>query len=310
MLQVLLGWGVGEFQFLPLMLGMLLFGLPHGAIDHLVALGLAGKGLRPMPFAVVTVAYLLLVVAVLGLWVCSPIAAAVGFLAMTIWHWGKGDIAFERCVLNADVKFRGRLADGVHLVTRGLIPISLPLVAFPEEATDFLSACVKIFAPAALVEPGQWRLAALSLFAFFFIADCLWHLRHGRQALARRVLMENICLAGFFAHITPLVAIGWYFAGWHGFRHVIRLSGYVAGDTRSDMPFRNKIGRTIRQALPFTVVSLLMLVGLRTELADRIMGTSDEMALYLVLVSALTVPHLVVVEWMDRSEFALRSGRG
>jgi len=122
-LQTFVGLDVGWFRFLPLVLGMVLFGLPHGAVDHLVALGLAGRSLSPFPLTIVISLYSLVVVAVFASWVFFPLAAAVGFLIMTIYHWGKSDFAFERICLEPAVSFRNRTEDGVHLILRGLIPI-------------------------------------------------------------------------------------------------------------------------------------------------------------------------------------------
>jgi hypothetical protein len=45
-----------------------------------------------------------------------------------------------------------------------------------------------------------------------------------------------------------------------------------------------------------------MLVGLFLALPDRVANHFEVAALYLVLVSALTLPHLIIVEWIDRRE--------
>ena len=88
-LQAVFGLDDGVLRFLPLLVGLFLFGLPHGAIDHLVALGLARRGMRLRPFVVVVTLYLVVVVAVLLLWWVAPLFTALGFLVMTIFHWGK-----------------------------------------------------------------------------------------------------------------------------------------------------------------------------------------------------------------------------
>jgi len=302
LLQVVFGFEDGSFQFLPLALGVILFGLPHGAIDHLVALGLAGRPLCPAPLSIVISLYLLLVFSVLGMWLFFPFAAAMGFLIMTIYHWGKGDLAFERYVLRSTPAFRGRIGDGIHVVLRGLIPIGLPFLAFPHEATEFVATCVRIFSADIEVSLDVWRKLVFVLFVFFLVSDCLIHLLHSRLLFARRIVIENFLLVIFFWLVPPLIAIGWYFAAWHGLRHILRLNGYEPEMPVTRSILRERFLRFAWQAFPFTLAAVLMLAGLLGGLADRIPGRFEGVALYLVFISALTLPHLLIVEWMDWRE--------
>ena len=302
LLQVVAGLDEGWGRLVPLAIGLLLFGLPHGAIDHLVALGLAGRSLQLLPLSAVLSLYLSVVMAVLALWVLLPGLAALGFLIMTIYHWGKGDLAFERCDVDNESGFRGSLANGIHLILRGLIPIGLPFLIFPDQASEFINACVRFFAPDRVIDWSLWRSLLLIAFVGFFCGDLWVHLRHFRQPLARRVLMENFALALFFSLVPPVIAIGWYFAGWHGFRHLLRLARYQAVDRPAALDLPTGLARLGWQAFPFTVVSVIMLLILYIGMADRVTDSFQATALYLVLISALTLPHLIIVEWMDRRE--------
>jgi Brp/Blh family beta-carotene 15,15'-monooxygenase len=300
--QVLLGLDGGWFQFVPLVLGMFLFGLPHGAIDHLVALGLAGRSMKIAPLSVVLALYLAIVVAVLALWAVLPLGAALGFLLMTIYHWGKSDVAFERFCQPATPGFRQPMADWIHLILRGLIPIGVPFVAFPEQVTAFLNACLSFYAPDSGFAAALWSPLVLLVFAVFFLADFALHLRNFHQPAARRILLENLALTLFFFCVPPLVAIGWYFAGWHGLRHVLRLCAYSANRQPSKGSLGARLSVVAWQALPFTLAAIFMLFLLLWWMAERGTSPLERTALYLILISALTLPHLIVVEWMDRRE--------
>lgn len=302
LVQVALGLDEGWTRFIPLAIGLLIFGLPHGAIDHLVALGLAGKALRPLPLATVVALYLAVVVAVIALWVWFPMVAAIGFLIMTIYHWGKGDLAFERCSFPEAPGFRGKVARGIHLILRGLTPIGLPFIIFPAQASEFINACLRFFTPDQLVDWSFWRNFLTFVFGFFFLGDLVVHWRHLRKPLARRILVENFALTLFFCLVPPLIAIGWYFAGWHGFRHLLRLSRYRAVGYPTAPNLGAQMARIGWQAFPFTVVSVMMLVEMLIWMAPGKSTIFGGTALYLVLISALTLPHLMIVEWMDRRE--------
>lgn len=301
-LQVMLGLEDGPLRFAALALGIVLFGLPHGAIDHLVALGLADRPLRLVPLAMTVCLYLLAVCSVLIMWFFLPVLTASGFLVMTIYHWGKSDLTFERYVLFESPEFRGPLASFNHSMSRGMIPICVPFFAFPDQSTEFLAACIGLFSPDRSVsfqELGNWVVLVLCL---SFLVDQWIHLRKIRLLAARRIFIENILLVSFFWVVPPLLAVGWYFSGWHGLRHIIRLCHYERKGVKPISAVTGKIRTFAVQALPFTLISILMLMGLLGGLADRIPSAYEGVALYLVLISALTFPHVIIVEWMDHRE--------
>jgi Brp/Blh family beta-carotene 15,15'-monooxygenase len=99
--------------------------------------------------------------------------------------------------------------------------------------------------------------------------------------------------------VPPILAIGLYFCCWHALRHIGRLM-VLDADARS-LPFRWRDGvrRFVRDSAPLTVVSLLFM-GLFFVGVGQVVGDSAEWpAVYLVLISALTLPHTLVVWWMD-----------
>ena len=308
LLQVVTGLDKGWLQFIPMAIGLLLFGLPHGAVDHLVALGLAGKPLRPIALSTVLFLYLTVVIAVLVLWVFFPAAAAIGFLIMTIYHWGKADLAFERFCLEGAPGSQSQFANGIHLILRGLIPIGLPFVFFPNEAFEFLNTCIHLFAPNHEIQTSAWRSFVAAVFILFFLIDLCLHLPHWRSPIARHIVTENFALVVFFYLVPPLIAISCYFVGWHGFRHLLRLCRYeTAGQPIVGPP--TGMARLCCQAIPFTLASILILASLFFWMADHVASAFETTALYLVLISALTLPHLIIVEWMDHREASLSKQR-
>jgi Brp/Blh family beta-carotene 15,15'-monooxygenase len=103
-----------------------------------------------------------------------------------------------------------------------------------------------------------------------------------------------------------VLAVGLYFTLWHALRHIARLllvdppavTALVAGD-----PGR-ALRRFARDAAPLTVVSLALIGGLALVVPASpaaLASTPDGLlALYLVGIAVLTLPHVVVVTWMDR----------
>jgi len=293
----------GGWQILPLALSVLLFGLPHGAVDHLVALGLARRRLEAAPLAIVLTLYTTIAAGVCIFWIVNPVIAAMGFLALTVYHWGKADLAFER-FRNAEHPPGGkRIYQFAHGLLRGLLPIGLPLVAHPESASAFINACINWFQPDAdfnyvsVWSPLLVIICALWLFDTIRIFQVT---TPGNQRDSRWLILENIGLAIFFLIVPPLPAVGFYFCGWHGYRHVLRLRACreCGKETATEMQL-TKTSRFARQAVPFTLIALAALPALGWFLAAQAADPQSWIALYLVLISALTLPHVCVVEWMD-----------
>ena len=63
---------------------------------------------------------------------------------------------------------------------------------------------------------------------------------------------------------------------------------------------RGPLLRLMRDLVPITALALLFLAALGAWSGPRTDGVGGFVVLYLVWISALTMPHLVVVAWMDR----------
>lgn len=297
-LQLATGATAGVVLYLPLGLSMVLFGLPHGAIDHLVALGLAQRPLRPLPLLAVSGGYLLLAACFGLLWLLHPAIAALAFLAMTVYHWGKSDTAFELCCRHAPTL---RCKPGLrrcHTAVRGAIPIGGPIVFFPAETQAFLETCTGLFGGAPPGAAPLQIIAGLTLAALIPVEGVRLLFERGPET--KRLIGETGALLLFFALVPPLAAIGWYFAFWHGLRHILRLMHYRPPEGEPQR-VKHPWHRFARQALPFTLLPLLALFG-ATALLPSAIGPATLVAAYLVLISALTFPHVILVEWMDRVE--------
>src|SRR6056297_582041 len=73
----------GMWIYVPFVLSIVVFGLPHGAVDHLVLLRLAGAPLSPRPLLGVLTTYLAVGLIYLACWFIAPLASFVFFIALT-----------------------------------------------------------------------------------------------------------------------------------------------------------------------------------------------------------------------------------
>ncbi len=301
-------------EYLPFALSLVLFGLPHGAVDYLAVPRLLGRKVWPWPALAVGILYLVLGGAYLYLWFAAPTAAFAGFIALTWLHWGGGDLhALTAFVSSGGAYPVGRARRALTLILRGGLPMLIPLLAFPGTYRTVAESAVNLFAPASngvlswAFEPS-FRLIAGMAFALLAVATLASGYGSAKKRGARGAwwvdVAETALLAVYFALVPPVLAVGLYFCLWHAPRHVARL---VLLDEKSSGALKtgrlsSALVRFARDAAPLTIVALVLLLGLYLVvpgIGSQGQSPASLLAVYLVLISALTLPHVVVVSFMD-----------
>gem|GEM_PF-4355573 len=168
-------------RFAPFVVSVGLFGLPHGAVDHLVPLRLGDVALG-RSLAVVSVVYAVLGGLYLAVWAISPAVALLAFLGMTWFHWGQGD-AFALGAFGDGGHIRTRSDRWAALLVRGGLPMLVPLLGQPAGYRRVVNAIVELFDPAATAALAplfqlETRLALGVGFAIFTLGSLLWTARH------------------------------------------------------------------------------------------------------------------------------------
>ena len=207
--MVVFGLDAGLPLYLPMLASVLLFGLPHGAIDHLVILGLAKSSLSLKALALVCLIYLSFVVVMLCLWWGAPLVAVILFLAITIYHWGRADLAFEGLLNPEALQATPRILKFNHSFLRGILPIGIPFLSFPDATEAILNSCSIAFG--YKYELGATLPFVILIFLLLLLFSEIAFLRY--QGVQRTVrLVEDLGLIAFFVLVPPLLAVGFIFA--------------------------------------------------------------------------------------------------
>lgn len=285
-----------EYRYVPFVVSILLFGLPHGAVDHLVPDRLRDRRPSLRSVGVVMAVYTVFVVVYAVVWFVAPAFAFAFFIALTLYHWGQGDLHAAVSLLRTGVETRvGRL---VTLLARGSMPMLVPLVAFPDEYREVADAVVGVFDPrgasaiAFAFEP-TFRAAVLAVVVVLAL---------GSVVVSRSSFEagELALLGVYFAAVPPILAVGFYFCFWHATRHIARLLALddVAAERVESEDAAGALARFARDAAPLTAGALVIFAALWV-LASPPPTLEGFFALYLVLLAALTLPHAGVVTLMD-----------
>ena len=262
----------------------LAIGIPHGALDHLVTLPKS----RPLVMAGFISLYVLVaIVAVIAI-LNFNVIGFIFVLVMSAVHFGIGDAAFV-----SEIDRRRptsiRLPRAIYAISAGSIPVFIPLVN--SASTDALAQVNP-----ALIDWHQGYdqeiLTAVITLACISIARLTVRKRY-REAVDIGLLLALALLT------PPLIAFALYFGCWHAMRHTARLTLSLETSQRAyeDGNLRSAFLKAVIPGLP-ALVGTFFIAGVLAIRGQEF--TDDFFWMALVVVWALTVPHMAVTAKLDR----------
>jgi len=300
-------------QLVPLVASAVVLGLPHGAVDHLAYPRVEGDPITLRAVGVVVGVYVCLGAAYAAVWFLAPLLAFLVFVALTWAHWGQGDLYALLTFADAD-HLRTRTQRALAVLVRGGLPMLVPLLSFPEVYRRVATAFVGLFGSASVAD-AAWLFAAdtrLALAVGYGLLTAATLALGAVRAEDRTPWLvdagETLFLLAYFAVVPPILAVGVYFCVWHSYRHIARLVLLEAGSLTalSDRRLWPALGQFAREAAPLTAVSLALLGALYLVVPRQPGDALGLVALYLVLIAVLTLPHVAVVSWMDHRQSVWR----
>ena len=263
----------------------LAIGIPHGALDHLVTL--PRSSFKKMALFI-TLYVAVAVIAVIAILTWN----VVGFILVVIMsavHFGIGDAAFISEIDRRSEETK-RFQKYLYAAAAGTLPVVIPLVS--DKST---SALEKV--NPALVDWHQGLNNDLVLWVMLITAFALLRLVQRRRDGEAIDLVLLYLLA---VTAPPLVAFAVYFGCWHAMRHTARLTLTLPSSQEAFTKGSAKRA-FIRAVLPGTpalvgtfVIAALIVLLRGDSLDDQFLWVS------LVVVWALTVPHMAVTARLDR----------
>ncbi len=293
-----------QYQFVPLIASMVFLGLPHGAVDHLMIPKARNESFSVRWMMKISAVYLLLGTSYLLLWLIQPVLAFALFIAITWFHWGEGELYVVQ-QLFMDKSLTG-VQKTLEVVLRGAAPMILPLIAFPEYYRLIAEATVNLFTSGntsiALSLPNTAKTLILTAYILAALILFVYIYRGSGNSLSLKYTVADISiLTLFFLTVPPILAIGLYFCLWHSVRHAFRYS-MLDNEPREGLQQGSVMPAARRffiDSAPLTAVSLVLLGGLYYFLSVS-SGLENLIGVYLVLIAVLTLPHIVLMIWLDR----------
>ena len=242
-------------------LGLVIVGIPHGAVDHLLDTGNIDGKIK-LNFVL---QYLGLVGLNLLVWIFFPEAALLFFIVYSAWHFGQTDLNDHKTI-NLNV---------FKYVIWGLMILSIILLGHINETNKILS------------NMQVWQIPLTEnegVFSSIFVTATaiIWFIYERNWKMIFTVLFLTISI------LLPLVtAFGIYFIGQHsvnGWSHL-----------KQGMRVQNKA--LFLKALPFTTGAVFLFLAMLILLRNNFLNQYHDhlITLFFVFISCISFPHVIAM---------------
>lgn len=270
---------------LPLLLmSVFLIGIPHGAIDHVMASEIFKLKRTLSGHLTFYGSYLLVMLFVGAIWVWIPVAGMLLFLLISVYHFGQAD-------MEDFMHHSSTLMSTLYAIVRGLfiigfiifsdLTITVPVIA---DAIHVDSATLY----ASLPDP----VVALSIFTIVYVGVMLSAALYSSLKSPLFFLFDSLILGTMFLTAGPLIGFAIYFAMWHSAGHVQEMREFFEEHGK-----KLSLARFYWLATPFTVISLIGLF-LLWGINQAFRLEEQMLTLMFILISVLTLPHMLIVDRM------------
>lgn len=271
-------------------IGMIaLTGIPHGALDHIVASANDMRMGKRFHFGRFLIKYLIAILLYAICWIYFPAISLLFFLLISAWHFGETDIP------NYDKKWLWN----INRILWGSFVLILIFLTHEEETKSII---LRITNDTSWVK-SSWdffttnEILVLSIIGLpVFVLCCLNALQNKNQFSLSRFI-NLIIILGISIYLPLLPAFAIYFGGWHAIRSFEMIFHFLkAQHTHQQLNIFSMWKKTI----PMTVLAALFFIV--AAYAWSSMGiTSDPLPIVFIFLSVITLPHLDVMNDMIKN---------
>ena len=263
-----------ELQFGLFALILLLVGIPHGGIDHLIH----NPEIRPKGLVHFIIRYLLLMAGYGLLWWLLPIAALIAFLAMSAYHFGQSHFLEQ-----------GQLQpkEGVLHLPKGSFFLSVILFGDWKMTQEILSSIL------SLQLDEETRLAIMGV----LMVSSLVTQGLNNKPFGLGDALDFFVLVPILYFSPLLISFSVYFGFWHSIPSMLAEYKYL-----SQVPAFNSPLKFGKQLLPFSGISLIG-IGLLLVLGFEFLDSNELYLLFFVMISLISLPHILYMDTFLKEKF-------
>lgn len=285
----LTGWVLPSgFDTWVLMVSLAVTGIPHGAIDHVIFIqNQKGTGQKGNLLRSFFTPYLIMIGTTFVLWFVIPQLMFTFFLMVAAYHFGQSQLYYISLVNKSKRKTVLYLSWGIFILS------SLWFFHWKEQSTIIKSVFDWNLAPFGLI----YNIVLFSLMLSGLVTGLLLLYFYRKKILPGKMLLQEFGVLGLltaiFSFTPPLIAFAIYFGLWHATRVIFTEYHFLKNRNGQKL----LIFSFVKSFLPFSMLSFLGL-GLLFWFSRLLEASISPFMLFLIFISALTMPHAYFMEQM------------
>lgn len=284
MLQYVLAPIPMEVQLIICALSIVLLGIPHGALDHLVEA--RNSSIRRKKFSLFSFLVLYMGKMILFgiIWIIYPPIAFLVFLVISSIHFGETDLLVMSDAKGTPVWLQ---------LSHGALILGFLLLSHVNETMAILNSFPVVFP--AWLKPEQWeqQVPFLLLALTGIHAMILYGTVSSSTEFAWINYLIKTTLLILLMTLLPLIlAFTFYFGFWHSFHALNAIRGHLS-DSNTPLPWSQVLKRSIPFSLAAFILLALLLVWATTTYQLPMM-----LMFFFIGIAILTAPHLDVMHKM------------
>ena len=263
-----------SIQFAVFGLVLLLVGIPHGGIDHLIH----NPEIRPQGLVSFIIRYLLLMLGYGLLWWFLPVAALIAFLGMSAYHFGQSHFLEQGKLENRE---------SLLYLLKGAFFLFVILFGDWAMTQEILSSMI------SLDLSEEFRLGILG----FLLVSSLIAQGFSAKPFGLTDGLDYLILAPILYFSPLLISFSVYFGFWHSLPSMLAEYAYLRNIPAFNSPL--KFGK---QLLPFSGISLLGIAGILFA-GLEFLEPNQLYLLFFVLISLISLPHILYMDTFLKEKF-------
>jgi len=253
------------YSYVPLALGLLLRGIPHGAVDHLLDQKRRGSSIG------FVLKYLFIIGLYFGFWWLFPIPALVLFVLFSSFHFGESEIEESGIQTSSFGQYLNAFLLGLSILT-------FIISTHVHESLNIIAAISSL--EPSLFDSQRDSGLALVLAAASFTYILFQHLSDQKQS---HYGLLFLLLLGI--KLPLMAAFGLYF--------IVQHSENAWSHIKTGLNIGS--GALFQKALPFTFGAFLLLTVMVFVKAENIVDMDGLWASFFIFIACISLPHFVMM---------------
>jgi len=267
---------------------ILTIGISHGSLDYIKGKKLLNI-LKIDNIYLFFLAYILIGLIVIIMWLIFPATSLVIFLLVASFHFGKEDTAF--------LTNKNLTSNKLFYFLKGLLIIIAPLQFHFEETINIFKLLFveseKFYIFLSFIEDNK----ILPIFFLLSVSSSIYLFIKNFKFINFSIFLDFFSILILNYYLTPILAFTFYFCFLHSIRHSFSLISQLNSDS-----FKNGFLIFLKKALPLTILTAIIYLTTLFYLNNSYEFNDSILKVIFIGLASLTFPHILLEYFIEKNE--------